>query len=119
MTGELFFRSFGNVSQQDGTRLLILTHFAARNVVEDCSEATINQGTLREEDMDLDLMCQNLSKFKECAATYIAGYVIKMVRRKIQCKECRSALLCKKKEATAKYSLTLRKKMGLINICVP
>jgi hypothetical protein len=71
---------------------------------------------------------ENISNFKECVIVYIAGYVVKMVQKKISCSVCVSALVCSRLEAEEKPSFALlnRKRWGnltdassdLILVCI-
>ena len=66
--------------------------------------------------------------YKEAVIVYIAGYVVKMVRKKIRCSTCLDALICSREEAESKTSFALlnRKRWGklidssscVITVCI-
>jgi hypothetical protein len=64
-----------------------------------------------------------LSEYKEAAISYIAGYVVKMVEKKIHCPQCLAALITSKENipdlfVTWKTNGGLRlPSLGLIKIC--
>ncbi|KAK3872732.1 hypothetical protein Pcinc_022202 [Petrolisthes cinctipes] len=94
----------GNVSAQDVTKVLTsaTTSSILKRAVEDKTEDIM---VARQYDLihrspaqkDHDYAdCpnfSNLSNYKEAAVGYIAGYVVKMVKRNLACPECLSALL--------------------------
>ena len=59
-------------------------------------------------------LCENISEYKEAVIVYIAGYVVKMVRKKIQCPKCIDSLICSRSEAeqNLSYALLNRKRWG-------
>ena len=60
-------------------------------------------------------ICNNrLTDYKEAVVVYIAGYVVKMVKKKILCKTCQDALICSREEAERNFSFALlnRKRWG-------
>ena len=72
--------------------------------------------------------CHGLSLYKEAVVVYIAGYVVKMVRKKLKCPICLDALTCSREEAESKVSFALlnRKRWGnlidsssdVITVCI-
>jgi len=97
----------GNITVQDETRLLSVT----LDSTQDSRNSGIQRDTL---DMAVarfyDVMYRPplqsehdyadvpnisaVSEYKQSAITYIAGYVVRMVKRKIHCAECQLALIC-------------------------
>ena len=61
-----------------------------------------------------ELFVEQISKFKENVIVYISGYVVKMVRKKIQCVVCANALTCSRSEAERNpaFALLNRKRWG-------
>ena len=61
-----------------------------------------------------ELFVSQISNFKECVIVYIAGFVARMVRKKIHCEVCASALISTRSEAENKPSFALlnRKRWG-------
>jgi hypothetical protein len=55
-----------------------------------------------------------LTEYKEAVVVYIAGYVIKMVQKKVTCKTCLEALFCSREEAEQSFAFALlnRKRWG-------
>ncbi len=66
---------------------------------------------------EVDVIIPCLSNFKEQVVTYIAGYVVKMVKRKVNCPEYLASLTFDSVNDTLPHSFCLlnRKKMGLFN----
>ena len=85
----------GNCTPQDQTTIL--------NVVEDCTRFVSiqrkNDNVEDEADNSADFVAEalpdvdSLSEFKSAAISYIAGYVVKMVCRRVQCAPCEGALI--------------------------
>lgn len=112
----LFYRFNGNVTAQDSTRMLMLTTLVSKTEETPHSNEIIANLQSDEDIINLDMFCQGLSRFKENVVTYVAGYVVKMVKKKTHCQECREALVCEEDAAknSSWYSLTLRKKWGAL-----
>ena len=87
------------------------------------SESTICKSQ-HEEDLSDAPNIPFLSEFKTAAISYIAGYVVRMVEKKITCSTCCEALGSKDHQAESSF-LSLKDKGGLvkptksvINVCI-
>ena len=55
------------------------------------------------EDVNLDLYCHGIGKFKAAVLGYIAGYVVTMAKWKITCEEWLSALYCSSPDGHSEF----------------
>jgi len=65
----------------------------------------------RKNDFILDFLdLHTTTSFKEAVITYISGYVVKMVQKRIKCDTCKEALTSPQEEATQTTSFSLQKR---------
>jgi len=65
------------------------------------------------------LLNEQISSFKEAAICYISGYVVKMVRKKIQCATCLEALTAPLNDREDRMMLQKRKTWGGLIVSSP
>ena len=116
----------GNCSAQDATRILDAASFkaATKNAVPDESRDML---VARRYDLEVRSPAKDdhdyadmpnfdkLSVFSESCVGYIAGYVVRMVRRTLKCEECLAALTTNENEVvqcTFAYNLISTKNRG-------
>ncbi len=91
---------------QDNTKLLI--SLSCCKEMRQSYDVTDNNDMT--EEVNLDLYCNGIGKFKKAVVGYIAAYVVKMAEQNITCEECLSSLhnqlehLIKHLKATANSS---------------
>ena len=73
-------------------------------------------------------LCNGLTAYKEAVVVYIAGFVVKMVKRKVTCENCLDSLITSREEAERNplFALLNRKRWGrlidsssdVITVCI-
>ncbi len=101
LTHQQIKTSHGNASPQDDTSLLMGQSSLSpamndimpsrRSLCSDMNSSSHSDSDTVE-DFELDMYCHGVSKYKEAVVTYIAGYVVRMVEKKIHCEVCLDAL---------------------------
>lgn len=110
--------SNGNVTINDMTK--VLTYETSSNIKSTIEDSTENIIEAKKYDLipteDHDYAnCSNstgLSEYKEAVVGYIAGHVVKMVKRSLSCTDCLSALTTDVEESDVSLSLILTKDNG-------
>lgn len=99
----------GNCLAQDSTRMLnikeITNVHAERNRDRDISVAEL------QEKIDI-ILPTNFDEFTENIIAYIAGFVVKSLKRKVSCETCLNALCSSKDEQNTYFNLISRKSRG-------
>ena len=106
----------GNCPPQDDTELLnsVQDQHEINSVPTGISDMAIagrydlemRQSAADDHDCDVSNAIE-LSEYKEAAISYIAGYVVKMVEKKIHCPQCLAALTTKICEETEKCAMRM------------
>lgn len=65
---------------------------------------------------EVENLLNGLSEFKEAVITYIAGYVVKMVKKNVKCEDCLASLLGWSESPTKRHQLFSRKKWGHLTL---